>query len=81
MVPLSEPIPQSHVPLQKITYEPMILNGKHQASNVLQEMGYSTIKTSTLVELAMYHHQKPSLPLKITLLKPSQISSEKLFQA
>ena len=67
MVPLSPPILQSLMGPQKITYEPVKLNGK--PIEALQEWGYSIVKTSTMAELAMYHHQTLCSPPKLTLLR------------
>ena len=67
MVPLSAPILKSPMGQQKITYEPVQLNGN--PINMLQERGYSIIETSTLAELAMYHHQTPYSPPKSTILQ------------
>ena len=64
MVPISEPIAQQSMPRSvepSMTYAYTVINAS-------QEMGYSIIKTNTLVELVMYHHQTLCSPPKSTLL-------------
>ena len=67
MVPLSKAILQSPTEMQKIAYKPMMFSSTPVSAS--QERGYSIIKTSTLAELAIYHHQTLCLPPKSTLLK------------
>ena len=73
MVPLSPPILQSPMGMQKITYEPVKLNGK--PIKALQERAYSIVETSTMAELAMNHHQTLCSSPKSTLLRAIKISN------